>query len=119
MSLIQGTDYCGRRFSSSEELLIHLKTHTNLSTSDPVALSATAAATSKASSASSGTSPSRFHPYARPGSGAPPSPSPAVLSPLCLPPSSAGYLNHYATTAAAAAAAASLYPSLFMRPPLM
>ena len=29
-----GTDYCGKRFVSSEELLVHLKTHTNLSTSD-------------------------------------------------------------------------------------
>ena len=29
-----GRDYCGKRYSSAEELLVHLKTHTNLSTSD-------------------------------------------------------------------------------------
>ena len=118
-----GAEYCGRRFATSEDLLIHLKTHTNLSTSDPMALTATAAAAAAAvtPTASSSSTASRFHPYARPSSGPPPSPSAAAagLSSLCLPPT-AGYLNHYATTAAAAAAAAaSLYPSLLMRPPLM
>ena len=34
-----GTDYCGRRFANSEDLLVHVKTHTNPSTSDPRALS--------------------------------------------------------------------------------
>ena len=29
-----GRDYCGKRFTSAEELLVHLKTHTNLSASD-------------------------------------------------------------------------------------
>ena len=32
---MNGRDYCGKRYSSAEELLVHLKTHTNLSTSDP------------------------------------------------------------------------------------
>ena len=31
---MNGRDYCGKRYSSAEELLVHLKTHTNLSTSD-------------------------------------------------------------------------------------
>merc|ERR1719429_971956 len=44
--------YCGKRHSSAEELLQHLRTHTNLSTSDSAMYSASAAAAS------------RFHPYA-------------------------------------------------------
>ena len=40
---MNGRDYCGKRYSSAEELLVHLKTHTNLSTSDPVASSGPAA----------------------------------------------------------------------------
>ena len=31
---MNGRDYCGKRFTSAEELLVHLKTHTNLSASD-------------------------------------------------------------------------------------
>ena len=31
---MNGREYCGKRYSSAEELLVHLKTHTNLSTSD-------------------------------------------------------------------------------------
>merc|ERR1719213_1025990 len=31
---MNGRDYCGKRYSNAEELLVHLKTHTNLSTSD-------------------------------------------------------------------------------------
>ena len=30
---MHGRDYCGKRYSSAEELLVHLKTHTNLAVS--------------------------------------------------------------------------------------
>ncbi|TRY64158.1 hypothetical protein TCAL_12297 [Tigriopus californicus] len=97
-----GSDYCGRRFASSEELLLHLKTHTNLSAnSDPRPLPMLGPFPH-----SSPTSP-RFHPYARPSGMAPiPSPSPGSLASLGLPP---GYLNPYA----------SLYPGLFSSRPSM
>lgn len=77
--------YCGKRHSSAEELLQHLRTHTNLSTSDSAAAlsslygpgmlgsSGTAAAAMAAGlhrtygSALGGSLSSRFHPYAKPG----------------------------------------------------
>merc|ERR1711962_750940 len=31
---MNGRDYCGKRYTSAEELLVHLKTHTNLSASE-------------------------------------------------------------------------------------
>ena len=34
---MHGRDYCGKRYSSAEELLVHLKTHTNLSVSSEMA----------------------------------------------------------------------------------
>ena len=40
---MNGRDYCGKRFPTAEELLIHLKTHTNLSVSDSLAANAAAA----------------------------------------------------------------------------
>jgi len=48
-------DYCGKRFTSAEELLVHLKTHTNLSASDSSlgGLNASAAAAAAAAAASS------------------------------------------------------------------
>jgi hypothetical protein len=113
--LTSGADYCGRRFATSEDLLIHLKTHTNLSTSDPRALSmlnasmggagsAVSSGGAAAAAASALSASARFHPYAR-HAGIPPPPS-SLASSLGLPP---GYLNPYA----------SLYPSLFSRPPLI
>jgi hypothetical protein len=98
--------YCGKRHSSAEELLQHLRTHTNLSTSDAAAAAAStsmlnslyppgmfgglpssAAALANlhrayggALAASSSLSASRFHPYAKPGAG------PASLAGLGLPP---------------------------------
>ena len=117
-----GTDYCGRRFANSEDLLVHVKTHTNPSTSDPRALSMlnvsapasvaeqAAAASVSATTSSMSTMPSpspRFHPYGRP----PPPPQSASTPPTTpLPPSLAALAsNPYA----------SLYTSLFARPPLL
>ena len=72
--LFSGTEYCGRRFSNAEELLVHVKTHTNLSTSsDPRALSILNA------SSPPPTSHHRFHPYARP-LGVPHPASPSIPS---------------------------------------
>lgn len=124
---VSGADYCGRRFPNSEELLVHLKTHTNLSTSDPRTLSMLnssllasslasttgAATTTSAESimsfshlggghpgASNSLSASRFHPYGRPT-------PPGVPTPPSL--ASLGYASPYV----------SLYSSLFARPPLL
>jgi hypothetical protein len=93
--------YCGKRHSSAEELLQHLRTHTNLSTSDAASNSIlnsiypagmfgampSAAALANlhrayggAMAASSPLSASRFHPYAKPGA------SPASLAGLGMPP---------------------------------
>ena len=96
-----GSEYCGRRFATAEELLIHLKTHTNLSTSDPRAL--------LSASSNGSTSGPRFHPYARIAAGGPPPPPTAPLPP---PPS-------LSLAAFASSPYASLYSSLFSRPPLL
>ena len=93
--------YCGKRHSSAEELLQHLRTHTNLSTSDaassnilnsiypPGMFGAIPSATALANlhrayggamAASTPLSASRFHPYAKPGA------NPAGLTGLGLPP---------------------------------
>ena len=63
--------YCGKRHNSAEELLQHLRTHTNLSTSDSAMYSASAAAAANfqrtygsAAALSSMSAASRFHPYA-------------------------------------------------------
>lgn len=106
---VAGTDYCGRRFGNSEELLVHVKTHTNPSTSDPRALSSVPANVS-ATSSSMSTMPSpspRFHPYARPHPPPPSAPTPPTTP---LPPSLAALASH---------PYASLYTSLFARPPLL
>jgi len=102
---VAGTEYCGRRFANAEELLVHVKTHTNLSTSsDPRALSILNA------SSPPPTSHHRFHPYARPlGVPHPASPS---IPPLTTP-------THPALAALASNPYASLYTSLFSRPPLL
>lgn len=55
--------YCGKRHNSAEELLQHLRTHTNLSTSDSAIYSQAAAAASFQRSYGSALSASRFHPY--------------------------------------------------------
>ena len=107
-NLVPGTEYCGRRFATSEELLIHVKTHTNLSVpSDPIRTSPSA---------------SRYHPYTRPSSASslqlPPSIPPLGLGaglhpglPPPPPPHVNPYLHPYA--------AASLYSSMFARHPMI
>ena len=96
-----GTEYCGRRFANAEELLVHVKTHTNLSTSDPRALSILNA------SSATPNSHQRYHPYSRPPG--PPTPSIPPLTPPMPPALAALASNPYA----------SLYTSLFSRPPLL
>jgi hypothetical protein len=100
VNIFSGSDYCGRRFSSSEELLVHLKTHTNISSSDPRA--ALLPAVTSGSTSPTPSSTGRFHPYARPFGGS----MPSSLTSLGL---GQGYPLSYA----------SLYPSLFPRPPLL
>merc|ERR1712203_1245787 len=62
--------YCGKRHSSAEELLQHLRTHTNLSTNDSAMYSASAAAAANfqrsygSALSSMNSAASRFHPYA-------------------------------------------------------
>merc|ERR1711953_933056 len=62
--------YCGKRHASAEELLQHLRTHTNLSTSDSAMYSASAHAAASfqrgygSALSSMSSAASRFHPYA-------------------------------------------------------
>ena len=108
-----GTEYCGRRFANAEELLVHVKTHTNLSTSDPRALLLNGASSSNNTTSSS--SGARFHPYARLSPNVPPPPpvTPVITSPLPPPPPS------LSLAAFASSPYASLYSSLFTRSPLL
>ena len=101
--IVLGSEYCGRRFATAEELLVHLKTHTSLSTSDPRAL---LSASSSNNTTSSG---ARFHPYARLSPNVPHAPT---TTPLPPPPS-------LSLAAFASSPYASLYSSLFTRPPLL
>ena len=118
---MNGRDYCGKRYTNAEELLVHLKTHTNLSVSDShlvnssqASLSAAysslfaggGAASAAAAAAASLRGPypsalslaaSRYSPYGKPGF---PSPLPPSLSGLGMPgapqmPPSLGGLPHY------------------------
>ena len=112
--IVLGSEYCGRRFASAEELLVHLKTHTSLSTSDPRALLLNGAASSNNTASSS--SGARFHPYARLSPNVPPPPppvAPVITSPLPPPPPS------LSLAAFASSPYASLYSSLFTRSPLL
>ena len=111
---ILGSEYCGRRFATAEELLVHLKTHTSLSTSDPRALLLNGAASSNNTASSS--SGARFHPYARLSPNVPPPAppvAPVITSPLPPPPPS------LSLAAFASSPYASLYSSLFTRSPLL
>ena len=114
--IVLGSEYCGRRFASAEELLVHLKTHTSLSTSDPRALLLNGAASSNNTASSSSSSGARFHPYARLSPNVPPPPppvAPVITSPLPPPPPS------LSLAAFASSPYASLYSSLFTRSPLL
>lgn len=88
---IVGDTYCGKRFAGSDELLQHLRTHTNLSTSDggplallnPAAVAAVAAAQHPLLTSPAGLhrtypnpplsplSAARYHPYGKPMPGSP------------------------------------------------
>merc|ERR1739838_72166 len=82
---MDGCDYCGKRYTSAEELLVHLKTHTNLSASDSALLNPSSAyaglfAQSLMRQGGGQILPSamslqasRYSPYQRPGAPLPPS----------------------------------------------
>jgi len=89
--------YCGKRHASAEELLQHLRTHTNLSTSDSAMYSATAHAAANfhqrgygSALSSMSSAASRFHPYAAAAAAAAAaaktSALPSSLSALGMPP---------------------------------
>ena len=77
-------DYCGKRHTSAEELLVHLKTHTNLSTSSSTytsLLSQSLLHQRPGHILPSFLHTSRYSPYHRPGPTLPPSlPTPGGLS---------------------------------------
>ena len=77
-------DYCGKRHTSAEELLVHLKTHTNLSTSSSAytsLLSQSLLHQRPGHILPSSLHTSRYSPYHRPGPTLPPSlPTPGGLS---------------------------------------
>ena len=115
--------YCGKRHSSAEELLQHLRTHTNLSTSDSAMYSASAAAAANfqrsygSAMSSMSAAASRFHPYAAAVAAA------SAAKSSVLPPSLSGALGAGLPPPAlptglppslySPAAASSLYASLY------
>merc|ERR1719210_3056459 len=112
--------YCGKRHASAEELLQHLRTHTNLSTSDSAMYSASAATNfqrSYGSALSSLSSASRFHPYAAAAAAAAAAKSSALPPSLSalgggLPPPP-GIPPGLPPSLYSSAAASSLYASLY------
>ena len=81
---MNGRDYCGKRYSSAEELLVHLKTHTNLSTSDSGYAGLVRGGPSQLLPSPLSLQANRYSPYQRPGA----APLPPSLSSLgALPPS--------------------------------
>jgi len=123
---MNGRDYCGKRYTSAEELLVHLKTHTNLSASDSAMLSAGSMYSSLLSTAGGAgmlrapggaagpvlpsalsLQASRYSPYQRPG--APLPPSLASLGGAGLPPSLAGLPPHLSSLAGYPASLYALY----------
>jgi len=123
---MNGRDYCGKRFTSAEELLVHLKTHTNLSASDSGLLggpggSAAYAGLLGASAASLmgrgatggpvlpsslGLGASRYSPYQRPTAPALP---PSLSAMAGFPPSLAGIHPSFASLAGYPASLYALY----------
>merc|ERR1712109_276032 len=113
--------YCGKRHASAEELLQHLRTHTNLSTSDSAIYSASAAQSnfqrSYGSALSTMSSASRFHPYAAAAAAAAAaaktSALPSSLSALGVPPPPPHMPPGLPPSSYSPAAASSLYASLY------
>lgn len=134
---MNGREYCGKRYTNAEELLVHLKTHTNLSVSDShlSSLSSASAAYSSLFAAAGGgqaaalaaaqaaairgpypsalsLAASRYSPYGKPGY---PSPLPPSLSGMGLPggppglPPSLGGLSPYLSSLSAANNPLSMY----------
>lgn len=109
---MHGRDYCGKRYSSAEELLVHLKTHTNLAVSGDLTMPGAGAgpayagllsqslmrggAASQLLPSALSLQASRYSPYQRPGAALPPSLSSlsslSSLAPGGLPPSPMGAL---------------------------
>jgi len=124
---MNGRDYCGKRYSSAEELLVHLKTHTNLSTTDMASSPAAAASAASAGYAGLLSHPlmrgvpgqlvpsamslqaHRYSPYQRPGSTAVP---PSLSTLASLPPSPVSPLGALPPSLASLHSA-SLYASLY------
>lgn len=125
---IAGDTYCGKRFSTSEELLQHLRTHTNMNASDTSSLSllsnplhAHAALLGSAHSALSrpglpypppALSPltaSRYHPYSKPTS---------LSTSSALTPTLPGLSPYASALSAYPPGYPSPYAGLYPRPPL-
>jgi len=123
---MNGRDYCGKRYTSAEELLVHLKTHTNLSASDSAMLNAGSMYSSLMNSSAAAQmlrgpggaagpvlpsalalQASRYSPYQRPG--APIPPSLANLGAAGLPPSLTGLPPHLSSLAGYPASLYALY----------
>jgi len=114
--------YCGKRHASAEELLQHLRTHTNLSTSDSAIYSASAAQSNfqrtYGSALSSLSSASRFHPYAAAAAAAAAAAKTSALPPSLsglggLPGAPPGLPPGLPPSLYSSAAASSLYASLY------
>lgn len=125
---IAGDTYCGKRFSTSEELLQHLRTHTNMTTADSSSLNllssplhAHAALLGSAHSALSrpgmaypppALSPltaSRYHPYSKPTS---------LSTSAALTPTLPGLSPYASALSAYPPGYPSPYAGLYPRPPL-
>lgn len=74
---MNGREYCGKRYTNAEELLVHLKTHTNLSVSDSHLSSLTSAAAAAPSPAAAAAAYSSLFAAAS-GAGGGPASSPAA-----------------------------------------
>lgn len=102
---MNGREYCGKRYTNAEELLVHLKTHTSLSTSEsspslsplssytsalfggPSAAAAAAASLRSPYPSALSLAASRYSPYSKPGLSLHPSLASPGLSHPSLPPS--------------------------------
>lgn len=62
---VSGESYCGKRFRNSDELLQHLRTHTN--STDPIALMNHLRYPSSSVNPLAAAAAARYHPYSKPG----------------------------------------------------